>query len=358
MARPAKHWLRTALVRLTTPRRPRKAGDAGWLTGRFPSTPRAGLLRRQREFFLYVPAQLTARERVPLMVMLHGCSQDAHTFAEGTRMNELADSQRFIVLYPQQSRGANPLGCWNWFHRDVEQGGGEARTIATLVRSVTRRYPVDRSRVYLAGMSAGGAMTAVMAFRHGALFAACAIVAGVMYRGADSAVGAAQTMRSGARRSPEAVAEEAVDGASPDLGFVPALVIHGENDSVVNPRNAKQIVQQFLRFAELVSAPAGPLDPTVERLITDRGRTYRQRDYRRNDEVVLRAVLIDGLGHAWSGGDERHQFNDGRPPDATALIWDFVSQFRRPAPDRWPVTRFWAKQVGRWRRVRKAPLRL
>ncbi len=339
--------MRATLSRLALWRALHPPLSAGWLAGRFPHALRAGTFRQQRDYFLYVPATVTRRERVPLLVMLHGCSQDAHTFAEGTRMNEIADQHRFIVLYPQQSLRANPLRCWNWFAPRTRDGAGEAAAIATLVRDVARRYPVDRSRVYVAGVSAGGAMTAILAFCYGTIFAACAIVAGVMYRAADSALAAAQAMRAGARLSPETTADEAASRVSRKLGFVPALVMHGSRDTVVHPRNAEQIVGQFLKFAELVSAPPEPLAGPVEQCITSEGRSYRQRDYLRSDQVLLRSISVDGLGHAWSGGDERHQFNDAAQPDASRLIWDFVSRFRRPAPPRWPLIRFWFRNLRR-----------
>ena len=187
---------------------------SGWIAGRFPNALRAGAFRRQRDYFLYVPVTVRGRDRVPLLVMLHGCSQDAHTFAQGSRMNELADQHRFLVLYPQQSLRANAWRCWNWFEPRTGHGAGEAAAIAALVHEIARRYPVDRSRVYVAGISAGGAMTAILALCYGVLFAACAIVAGVMYRAADSAVEGARAMRRGALVSPESVADHAASRRS------------------------------------------------------------------------------------------------------------------------------------------------
>ena len=319
----------------------------GWLSGRYPHALGSGAFRQQRDYFLYIPTRVSWRNRVPLLVMLHGCSQDACSLAGGTRMNALADEQRFIVLYPQQSLWANPLRCWNWFGPRTREGAGEAAAIVTLVRHVTRRYPVDRSRVYIAGMSAGGAMAATLAFCYGAVFAACAVVSGLMYRAADSAVGAAQAMRAGARMSPESTAAEAAGKMSRRLGFVPTLVMHGAGDTVVHPRNAEQIVAQFRKFAELVTVPPQPLGGPVEQYVTGNGRSYRQRDYARSDQVLLRSILIDGLGHAWSGGDEREVFNDPTPPDASRLIWEFLSKFRRPTPQGWPLIRFWFHQLRR-----------
>ena len=322
----------------------------GWLSGRYPKSLGAAAFRQRCAYFLYVPTTITRRNRVPLLVMLHGCNQDALSFANGTRMNSLADEQRFIVLYPQQSARANPLRCWNWFHRPTADGAGEAAAIAALVRYVARRYPVDRARVYLAGMSAGGAMTAILALRHGAIFAACGIVSGMMYRAADSALGAVQAMRTGSRLSPESTAAEAASKASRGLRSVPALVMHGGSDTVVHPRNAELIVAQFRKFAELMGVPTRPLRGPVEQFFTGNGRSYRQSDYGRNEQVMLRSILIEGLGHAWSGGDGREMFNDPMPPDASRLLWDFLSEFRRPAEPRWRPVRLWFRQL--WRHVR------
>ena len=342
--------LRAALGWLAFRGRLRPPVRAGWLSGRYRQSLGAGAFRPRCAYFLYVPGTITRRNRVPLLVMLHGCNQDALSFANGTRMNSLADAQRFIVLYPQQSARANPLRCWNWFHRPTAEGAGEAAAIAALVRYVARRYPIDRARVYLAGMSAGGAMTAILALRHGAIFAACGIVSGMMYRAADSALGAVQAMRTGSRLSPESAAAEAASKASRGLRSVPALVMHGGSDTVVHPRNAELIVAQFRKFAELMGVPTRPLRGPVEQFFTANGRSYRQSDYGRNEQVMLRSILIEGLGHAWSGGDGREMFNDPMPPDASRLLWDFLSEFRRPAEPRWRPVRLWFRQL--WRHVR------
>jgi poly(hydroxyalkanoate) depolymerase family esterase len=339
--------LREALVRLAPLWALPAPLISGWVSGRFPHTLRAGSRRRQRDYFLYIPVTVGRRDRVPLLVMLHGCSQDAQSFAQGSRMNELADEHGFLVLYPQQSLHANPLRCWNWFALRAGHGAGEAAAIAALVQDVARRYPIDRSRVYVAGMSAGGAITATLALCHGALFAACAVVSGVMYRAADSALAGARAMRSGAAVSPERVADEAARSRSRQVRFVPALVIHGTHDSLVHPRNAEQIIRQFHRFAEVLAISSGSSIDAVEQSIRSAGRSYRQRDYARSDQLLLRSILIEGLGHAWSGGDERLHFNDAAPPEASRLIWDFLSKFRRPVPRRTLPLRLWLRYLGR-----------
>jgi poly(hydroxyalkanoate) depolymerase family esterase len=328
-----------------------KPSSSDWLPGRHPERLGGRAFHRPLDYFLHIPPTVGRRNRVPLMVMLHGCSQDAASLAAGTRMNALADQQRFIVLYPQQSPRANPLRCWNWFSARTRDGAGEAAAIVALVRHVARRYPIDRSRIYVAGMSAGGAMAASLALCFGAVFAGCAIVSGLMYRAADSAVGAAQAMHTGSRASPERTAAELARRASRRFAFVPTLVMHGSADTVVHPRNAEQIIAQLRKFAELMSVSRRPLSGPMEQYVDGHGRRYRQQDYARSGRVVLRSITIDGLGHAWSGGDEREGFQDPMPPDATRLIWDFLCEFRRPPPRRWTIIRSWLRRLGRrwWR---------
>jgi poly(hydroxyalkanoate) depolymerase family esterase len=305
---------------------------SGWLEGRLrPADVRAGrrLTRTEYKYSLYIPPGLTRDERVPLLLMLHGCGQNARDFARGSRMNELADAHRFIVLCPEQSRVANPLGCWRWFDRETLDGAGEALLLARLAGQITNLNPVDRTRVYLVGLSAGGAMASILAMRYGAMFAACAIVAGLMYGAADSVEKAFKAMRGEVLSHPQDAALEAVNGSSEHLGFVPALVMHGDRDSAVHPRNAQLLIEQFRKFAELTEAQSGPLVETEERRVVTVGRPYRQRDYRQEGRTVLRQIIIEGLGHAWSGGDDRYRFSGSTGPDASRLIWEFVSIFRR-----------------------------
>ena len=288
-----------------------------------------GSARQSCNYSLYIPRGLTTTDTAPLLVMLHGCRQNGQIFAQGTRMNTLADLQRFIVLYPEQSVRANPLRCWRWFNRDTLNGAGEAALIAALVKRTASRYPIDPSRVYVAGISAGGAMAGVLAYCYGAMFAACAIASGVMYRGAESLMEAASAMRRGSHAAPELLARDAAQNTSGCAAFVPTFVIHGADDSVVHPRNADQIIEQLRAFAHLVGRPSIPLIESPELRLSGLGRTYRQQDYLHNKRILVRKIIVEGLGHAWSGGDERHPFNDAAGPDASRLIWDFVSAFRR-----------------------------
>ena len=261
--------------------------------------------------------------------MLHGCKQDAQVFAEGTRMNALAERHDFIVVYPEQSRRANPFGCWNWFQPVVLLGSGEAAAIAGIVRRVMKRYRVDPARVYVAGMSAGGAMACVLANRYGSMFAACAVHSGLRYRAASSPGTAVAAMRRGSPNSALEAARQSTLASQPSAAFVPTLVIHGDRDETVNRINADQIIEQTRTLAEYESVPPRPLIEIAERRVAGSHRAYRLRDYARDGRIVLRRIIIEGLGHAWSGGDERHSFNDSQGPDASQLIRKFFSEFRR-----------------------------
>jgi poly(hydroxyalkanoate) depolymerase family esterase len=314
--------------------RSHEMGRSRFLAAKFKDSQAADLFGRSRRlelgYRLYLPSGSSRRDSLPLIVMLHGCKQDPLSFAEGTRMNTLAEEGRCAVLYPEQSKRSNSLRCWNWFESAaLLVGEGEAALIARLIDQVTDRRPIDPRRVYVAGMSAGGAMACVLAVRHSRLFAACAIHSGVMYGAASSPVQALAAMRSGPSVASIEKARRLVCEAGESAVTVPTLVIHGDRDTTVNPVNADQTIEQLQARAEFIDPTAGALLASGERCIDSGGRTYRQQDYSRQGRIVLRKVLVEGLGHAWSGGDTRHEFNDADGPDASRLILDFVMQYQR-----------------------------
>lgn len=330
MLRSLRRWLRKADP-LGTLAPPVARGRSRFLESTFkdPSPPGANerSRRRQLDYRLYLPSGSSPRDSLPLIVMLHGCKQDSLSFAEGTRMNALAEECRFAVLYPEQCPRTNPLRCWNWFESASLAGAGEAALIAHLIDQVTERRPIDARRVYLVGMSAGGAMACVLAVRHSRLFAACATHSGVMYGAAHSPLQALAVMQSGATAAAIEEAHRLIRGAGEPAVTVPTLVIHGDHDTTVNPVNAQQIIDELKFRAELIDPAAGALLPSAELRVTA-GRDYRQQDYTREGRIVLRKILIEGLAHAWSGGDDHLEFNDAEGPAASRLIVDFVTQHR------------------------------
>jgi poly(hydroxyalkanoate) depolymerase family esterase len=328
MLRSLRRWFdKTAIGRSRRP-----TGRSRFLEAKFKDSHVAGQIgrgrRRELQYRLYLPSGSSRRDSLPLIVMLHGCKQDSISFAEGTRVNTLAEEHRCAVLYPEQSTRWNPLGCWNWFESASLEGHGEAALIARLIAQVTDRRPIDPRRVYVVGMSAGGAMACILAVRHSQLFAACAIHSGVMYGTASSPMQALDVMRSGPSAAAVEKARQLVREAGRSQIIVPTIVIHGDHDTTVNPVNADQIIDQVKVRADFIDPTAGGLLPSVERRIDSGGRTYRQQDYMQQGRNVLRGILVEGLGHAWSGGDARHEFNDPNGPDASQLILDFVMQHR------------------------------
>ena len=310
-ARPARR--KAAAAPLATPaKRPvRASGD--WLAGVAPGPAGA------RRYHLHIPPGLALRrgEKLPLLVMLHGCSQTGHDLATVSRMNRLAARGRFLVLYPEQERVANAHGCWNWFERRSGKAAAEAATLLAVIDKVARRQPVDPARVAVAGLSAGAGMAALMAALYPQRFCAVAMHSGPAPGTADSAASAIAAMQG--RRA--ARLPDPVDPASAALP--PLLVLHGNVDGVVSVRNA---VATARLWAEALGARPGP-----ER-VQQRGRRHAMRvtefKTRGHAVVVLREVL--GLGHAWSGGAARQPYSDPAGPDASALIWAFAArQFDR-----------------------------
>ncbi|HXF16728.1 MAG TPA: PHB depolymerase family esterase [Burkholderiales bacterium] len=285
------------------------------------------LPQSKRTYHLYLPRRYSATRAAPLVVMLHGCKQDAASFASGTRMNELADQEGFVVLYPEQKRMANAQRCWNWFDSSAQRGHGEAALIAGMVREVLRSHAIDPSRVYIAGLSAGGAMTSIMASCYGNLFAACAIHSGLMYRAAESVSQASRAMQHSSRASAQEAARHAM--AHETFDFVPVLVIHGTADSVVNPVNADQVVEQFIAMGTPTRVNGAPVAEFASSKAAGGRRGFEIRDYRSGDLLLTRKILVHGLDHAWSGGNGAHPFNDPFGPDASRMIWDFFSEFQR-----------------------------
>jgi poly(hydroxyalkanoate) depolymerase family esterase len=335
MLRWLRGWFKNKKVGigLPYPRRSPKMGRSRFLKAKFKDPHASDVFRlgtrRELGYRLYLPSGSSGRDSLQLIVMLHGCRQDSLSFAEGTRMNALAEKGRCAVLYPEQSKHSNPLRCWNWFDSASLAGQGEAALIARLIDQVKERRPIDPRRIYVVGMSAGGAMACILAVRHSRLFAACAIHSGMMYGAASSPMQALAAMRSGPSAESIDKARRLVREAAESEAVVPTLVIHGDRDATVNPVNAEQIIGQLKARAEYINPSAGALVASDERHIDSGSRTYRQQDYTQEGRVVLRKVVVEGLGHAWSGGDAQYEFNDAAGPDAGRLILDFVAQYRR-----------------------------
>ncbi|NLD70041.1 MAG: phospholipase [Limnobacter sp.] len=286
---------------------PPGAGD--WLSG-FAVGP-AGV----RRYRLFRPAGVLRSERLPLIVMLHGCAQDAGVFARSTRMNRLAARHRFLVLYPEQDRRANVQGCWNWYDTDSRKAYREAATLKAAIDQVCLFHPADRQRIALAGLSAGASMAALMATLYPQAFRAVVMHSGIPPGSAHSPISAMRAMRG--RRPPDMLPAGVV--------WPPLLVIHGTADRVVAASNGEAAAQLW---AEAAGVRGGRCS------LVRRGsrRPMRVTRFARNRRTVATLCEIEGLGHAWSGGDDAQHFGDGQGPDASRMLWTFCErQFRTAA---------------------------
>jgi len=264
----------------------------------------------RRSYKLYVPGN-RSRTRLPLVVMLHGCTQSPDDFAAGTQMNARAEEQGFFVAYPAQPRSANASRCWNWFSPgDQQRGHGEPSLIAGITRQVIQSHQVDHRRVFIAGLSAGGAAAAIMGAAYPELYAAAGIHSGLACgcaRDVPSAFAAMRGGGSGRRRASH--------------GAVPTIVFHGDQDTTVAPRNGEQVIAQVAN-----AMAGGRLQMRTERGQVDGGHAYtRTLHSDAQGRAVLEHWLIHGAGHAWAGGNERGSFTDPKGPDATREMLRFFA---------------------------------
>jgi poly(hydroxyalkanoate) depolymerase family esterase len=233
------------------------------------------------------------------------------------------------VLYPQQSESANAYRCWNWYEELAQAGGGEAALIAASIAQISAQHPIDRSRVYVAGLSAGASMATILAVHYPHLIAAVGLHSGVVFGAARSSLAGLGVMRHGSLEAPENAVRSALGGTG--ASGMPAVLIHGERDPVVHPVNQAQLVAQFKVLNPSI-ANAEPVVTSEAWLALDsgHGRTLSRQDYMAGEKPILRVYTIPELDHAWSGGDGAAPFHSGEGPDASDLMWEFLEQHRRP----------------------------
>ena len=287
------------------------AGVGDWIAGMAIGPAGA------RRYRLYRPPDVKFGEKLPLMVMLHGCGQDAKSFAQSTRMNRSAATGRFLVLYPEQDRLANAQGCWNWFETRAGRAAGEAQLILNAIDQACALYAADRDRVAIAGLSAGASMAALLVTRHPGWFKAVVMHSGIPPGSAHSGLSALAAMhgRGVAQSLP------AHPPSSP-VSWPPLLVIHGGKDQTVAASNGYAAVRVWAEAAGAI-----PLAPRV----VQRGKRHAMTvtDFKAGAATVASLVVVPQLGHAWSGGAASHPYGDARGPDASRMAWAFAArQFR------------------------------
>lgn len=284
---------------------PTPAGDGNIGGGNFTEhrfTTAAGT----RAYKLFVPKSATGTD-LPLIVMLHGCKQSPDDFAAGTRMNDLADRHGFLVAYPEQPANANPNKCWNWFSpADQQRGIGEPSLIAGITRQIMETHAVAPSRVFVAGLSAGGAAAAVMGVTYPDLFAGVGVHSGLACGSAVNLTSALAAMRSG--------------GAGIAASrLIHSIVFHGDRDSIVHPQNANQVIEQSQAQRSLKQSVTGgqSADGTKHTRTVHRDGAGR---------ALLEQWVIHGAGHAWSGGSPAGSYTSATGPDASSEMVRFFFQ--------------------------------
>ena len=272
-----------------------------------------------RPYKLYVPSGYDGQP-VPLIVMLHGCTQSPDDFAAGTRMNAAAERHTCLVAYPGQTSSANVQKCWNWFNEgDQRRDAGEPSIIAGITREVMGDYAVDRRRVYVAGLSAGGAAAAVMGDAYPDLYAAIGVHSGLACGAAHDTASAFAAMQRGGNGA----ASSAPSRSTPPRRVVPAIVFHGDRDTTVNPRNGDAVVAQVAQVAQ------SALPTRVDQGHVAGGHAYtRTLHDDATGQVVIEQWMVHGGAHAWFGGSPAGTYTDPRGPDATAEMLRFFLQHR------------------------------
>ncbi len=301
-------------VRTSVARRKPPAGAGDWIAG--VALGSAGA----RRYRLYRPPGVGFGDRLPLLVMLHGCGQDANSFATSTRMNRIAAREGFFVLYPEQDRLANAQGCWNWFDTTAGRAQGEAALIMNAIDQVCLLYPVDRARVAVAGLSAGASMAALLATRQPDRFKAVEMHSGIPPGTAHSTLSAVGAMH-GRRATRPLPAAPSIRStlSTPDAAWPPLLVIHGAVDRVVAPSNGEAAAQVW---ADATGTRAGAARSV------QRGQRHPMAvtDFKQRGRTAATLVEVQGLGHAWSGGAASQPFSDSQGPEASRMVWAFAAK--------------------------------
>jgi poly(hydroxyalkanoate) depolymerase family esterase len=293
-----------------------------------------------REFNLYVPAGYVAGNEVPLVVALHGCTQTAEEFAGLARFSEFADRRGVLVLMPIQNPFVNPTRCWNWpLTVNQRRDQGEPSLIKQMIDWTVAHYSVNRRRIYVAGVSSGGFMTSVMLSCYADVFAAGMVASGGMYAATTDPFYGSYVGPYGSNRDPNVAGREAWQcSGSLSPRIVPVLVFQGSVDAIVIPRNAEQTIEQFAQMNDLGddgtdnnSIVNAPVRTSSSRAAG--GLPYTWSDFDAGGRTIMQLYVVEGMGHAWSGGDPAFAYAEPSGPDETAIMWSFFAQHTL-GPDR------------------------
>lgn len=298
-----------------------------------------------RNYALWVPSSYDKRKPTALVMLLHGCMQTPQDVAAISGMNSVADKNNFLVVYPEQTKEANPLRCWNWFDtKHQERDSGEPALLAAIVQQVGSTHNLDAQRVYVAGISAGAAMAVVMGVTYPDLFSSIGVMAGLAFKGGTTVETGLAAMKQGGP-DPKQLAllafnqmEKSPRGKS--VRRMPVIVFHGDADPYLSLVNADQVIAQWAKTNDYLddgkdndSVKSEPLR-TFEESVPG-GHDYVRSVYGdRSGRLLMEKLIVKGLGHAWSGSPAAAPFADPKGPNASAEMWRFFAETSLGSPKR------------------------
>ncbi|MES2526624.1 MAG: PHB depolymerase family esterase [Bdellovibrionota bacterium] len=296
-------------------------------------------VRDGRNFRYYIPANVRLFEKRPLLVALHGCLHSPEKFVELAKLEALAESKKIFMVLPEQKLLSNPTKCWNWFDKKHQnRGEGEPGEIMAGVAWARENYRIDSSRIYLAGVSAGGGMAGIILAQYPEVFAAGMVASGTMYKAAENMITGKLAASRGSSADPAKIALEGWNELKETVRMpsqLPVLVFHGDKDRACVAKNGQQAADQFMAFNDLFddardnrSINADPVFST-EHQVPD-GYAYTRTAYGRSQtDILVEIYLIKGMGHGWSGGKPGASFNFPLGPDQTEIMWNFLSRYHK-----------------------------
>lgn len=278
------------------------------------------------EYKLFTPSNIREFESLPLLVMLHGCTQTPSQFADTTGMNELAEKEKFYVLYPKQTTSANIRACWNWFntlHQQRDQG--EPKLIVDMINDVKNNYQINDKQVFVSGLSAGGAMAVILGVTYPDVFKAIGVGSGLPYQAAKNASDAIEVMAYGELDS-LVINNLASRRIAEHTSIIPIIVFHGMNDNTVHVNHANYIISQWAVMNDLnddrLDNDTIDDEPDLETSTSLQGKEYTKfLYYDQYDKIIMAKYIIHNMGHAWSGGTGG--YGDPSGPNQSQIIWDF-----------------------------------
>ncbi|MDX2139245.1 MAG: PHB depolymerase family esterase [Chloroflexota bacterium] len=283
------------------------------------------------DYLVYTPPTYQQGAQMPLLLFLHGCMQDPYQLEFASGMRAIADQNNFMIAYPQQNAASSPHRCWNWYDdRNQQRDSGEPTLLFGIVNQVRQNYSVEPNRIYVAGISSGGAMTSILASCYRDVFAAAFVHSGMAYDASNSPIEAITAPLRGSETPPDVAGANAYACAGDANQPIPVLILHGTADTVVVPQNAHDALEQFAQtndYADddtdndsVIAQPA-----TTETLQVADGHTYTVEHYDYNGERLMQRYMVDGMWHMWSGGTGILPFSDPAAPNASQIMWDFFS---------------------------------